>query len=187
MNSLAAFNYFDTGAKSFCDIKSKLVPSLKEGLWFVLQPVSCVCLASWLGWKNWPENRLLALQFVRGMGTEETGSRIVDGACCYVVCIHMKLDLLNSSVTEMICLNNAFWLGIKKKISWPLYANFNPCLKIDEKISYNLYSHIYSHVSHSHFLLAFAWVMDTKYTFFFFIASKHFYLLFCVTYLSSAP
>lgn len=47
-------------------------------------------------------------QFVRGMGAEEAGSRIVDGACCYVVCIHMKLDLLNSSVTEMICLNNAF-------------------------------------------------------------------------------
>lgn len=41
--------------------KSTLVPSLKEGLWFMLQPVSCVCLANWLDCKNWRENRLFAL------------------------------------------------------------------------------------------------------------------------------
>lgn len=74
-----------------------------------------------------------------------------------MVGIHMKLDLFNSTVTEMICLNNAFSLGIDKKISWPLYANFNPCLRIDEQISCKLYLHIYSHViRHSHFILAFA-------------------------------
>lgn len=50
-------------------------------------------------------------QFVRGMGAEKLGSQVADGVChnwCYMVGIHMKLDFFNSTVTEMICLNNAF-------------------------------------------------------------------------------
>lgn len=92
-------------------VKPRLVRSLKEGLWFMLRSVSCVCLANWLDW-NWPENRRFASQFVRGMEAEEVGSQIVDGACCnycYMVGIHMELDFFNSTVTEMISLNNAFW------------------------------------------------------------------------------
>lgn len=64
--------------QEFCKIgsceKSELVPSLREDLRFVLQPVSCLpCKLAGLQALAWERAAFLA-QFVRGVGAEEDGS-----------------------------------------------------------------------------------------------------------------
>lgn len=75
----------------------------------MLQPVSCLsCKLAGLQELAREQAVCLAVcQWYGGRGSWLTGS----GAYCnwcYMLGIHMKLDFFNSTVTEMICLNNAF-------------------------------------------------------------------------------